>query len=181
MKKLAIKAMIVLTAGTMTMSSCIGSFGLFNKLLSWNQGISNKFVNEVVFFLITPAYGVCYMVDALVLNSVEFWTGSNPIAKAGTTNNVWGKDGKMYAVKTMKNGYEITKPTGEKVNFLFDAEQKVWSMEADGQQTQLFRYNEDGTIEAFLPNGDTQNVALTEEGVNAFRMQMNGGLFFAAR
>lgn len=181
MKKIAIKVMIVLMAGTMTMSSCIGSFGLFNKLLSWNQSISNKFVNEVVFFLITPAYGVCCIVDALVLNSVEFWTGSNPIAKTGTTENIWGKDGKMYAVKTLKNGYEITKPTGEKVNFLFDAEQKVWSMEADGQQTQLFRYNEDGTIEAFLPNGDTQNVALTEEGVSNLRMQLNGGLFFAAR
>ena len=81
----------------------------------------------------------------------------------------------------MKNGYEITKPTGEKVNFLFDAEQKIWSMEAEGQQTQLFRYNEDGTVEAFLPNGETQNVALTEEGVNSLRMQLNGGSFFAAR
>ena len=181
MKKLAIKAMIVLMAGTMTMSSCIGSFSLFNKLLSWNQGISNKFVNEVVFLVISPAYAICGAVDVLVLNTVEFWTGENPIAKAGTTENVWGKDGKMYAVKTMKNGYEITKPTGEKVNFLFDAEQKIWSMEAEGQQTQLFRYNEDGTVEAFLPNGETQNVALTEEGVNSLRMQLKGGSFFAAR
>ncbi|MBQ2951911.1 MAG: DUF3332 domain-containing protein [Prevotella sp.] len=181
MKKIAIKAMILFMAGTMTMSSCIGSFGLFNKLLSWNKGISNKFVNEVVFFILTPVYGITYFIDAVVLNSVEFWTGENPIAKVGTTENIWGKDGKMYAVKTMKNGYEITKPTGEKVNFLFDKEQKIWSMEAEGQETQLFRFNEDGTIEAFLPNGDTQNVALTEEGVNAFRMQMNGGLFFAAR
>lgn len=181
MKKIAIKAMILFMAGTMTMSSCIGSFGLFNKLLSWNKGISNKFVNEVVFFILTPVYGITYFIDAVVLNSVEFWTGENPIAKVGTTENIWGKDGKMYVVKTMKNGYEITKPTGEKVNFLFDKEQKIWSMEAEGQETQLFRFNEDGTIEAFLPNGDTQNVALTEEGVNAFRMQMNGGLFFATR
>ena len=54
-------------------------------------------------------------------------------------------------------------------------------MEAEGQQTQLFRYNEDGTVEAFLPNGETQNVALTEEGVSSLRMQLNGGSFFAAR
>ena len=96
MKKLEIKAMIVLMAGTMAMSSCIGSFSLFNKLLSWNQGISNKFVNEVVFLVISPAYAICGAVDVLVLNTVEFWTGENPIAKAGTTENVWGKDGKMY-------------------------------------------------------------------------------------
>ena len=77
MKKIAIKAMILFMAGTMTMSSCIGSFGLFNKLLSWNKGISNKFVNEVVFFILTPVYGITYFIDAVVLNSVEFWTGSN--------------------------------------------------------------------------------------------------------
>lgn len=180
MKKLSIKAIVCLLSCSLTVSSCIGSFGLFNKVLDWNKGISNKFVNEVVFVLISPAYTVCGMVDILVLNSVEFWTGENPIAK-NTTKNVWGQDGKMYAVKTMKNGYEITKPTGKKVNFIFDAEQNIWSMEADGQETKLFRFNEDGTIEAYLPDGDTQNVALTEEGVNAFRMQMNGGLYFATR
>lgn len=181
MKKIAIKAMICLMAGTMTMSSCIGSFGLFNKLLSWNQGINNKFVNEIVFVVISPAYAVCAMADVLVLNSIEFWTGENPIASVGTTKNVWGQDGKLYAVKTLKSGYEITKPTGEKVNFLFDKDQKMWSMEVDGVQTELFRFNEDGTVEAFLPNGGTQNVALTEEGVSALRMQVCDGLFFAAR
>lgn len=181
MKKITIKAMFCLMAGTMAMSSCIGSFSLFNKVLAWNQGISNKFVNEVIFVLISPAYGVCGLVDALVFNSVEFWTGENPIAKVGTSENVWGQDGKMYAVKTMKNGYEITKPTGEKVNFLFDKDQKIWSMEVDGKQTELFRFNEDGTVEAYLPNGDTQNVSLNEEGVNALRMRMNNGLFFAER
>lgn len=181
MKKFAIKAMVCLMACTMSLSSCIGSFGLFNRLLSWNQGISDKFVNEVIFVLISPAYVVCGAVDMLVLNSVEFWSGENPVAKVGTKKNVWGQDGKLYAVKTMKNGYEITKPTGEKVCFVYDAEQKLWSMEAEGEQTQLFRFNEDGTIEAYLPDGGTQNVALTEEGVNSFRLQMNGGLLFAAR
>ena len=41
-------------------NSCIGSFGLFNRLNTWNQSIGNKFVNELVLlaFNIVPVYGV---------------------------------------------------------------------------------------------------------------------------
>ena len=31
------------------LSSCIGSFKLTNKVLGWNEGVGNKFVNELVF------------------------------------------------------------------------------------------------------------------------------------
>ena len=40
-------------------------FGLTNKLLDWNKGLSNKFVNELVFILISPAYAVCGLADLL--------------------------------------------------------------------------------------------------------------------
>lgn len=181
MKKLTMKAAVCLMAATITFSSCIGSFGLFNKVLDWNKGISNKFVNEIVFLLISPAYAVCGVVDLLVLNTVEFWSGSNPIAKVGHVEKVWGQDGRQYAVKTLKDGYEVTKPTGEKVLFTYDEGQKSWSMQADGQERELFRFNEDGTIQAVLPSGETKDVALNEEGVSSLRMELNDGLFFAAR
>lgn len=66
-------------------SSCIGSFGLWNSLKDWNQGVSNKFVNELIFlaFHIVPVYEIAYLADALVLNSIEFWSGSNPTASIG--------------------------------------------------------------------------------------------------
>ena len=40
------------------LSSCIGSFKLTNKVLGWNEGVGNKFVNELVFiaFHIIPVY-----------------------------------------------------------------------------------------------------------------------------
>ena len=42
--------------------------GLHSKLLSWNEGIGNKFVSELVYlaFNIIPVYGICYLADALV-------------------------------------------------------------------------------------------------------------------
>ena len=77
------KTVLALLVGAVTLSSCIGSFGLTNKLLDWNKGLSNKFVNELVFILISPAYAVCGLADLLVLNTVEFWTDSKVIAHVG--------------------------------------------------------------------------------------------------
>ena len=69
MKKFNLKlAATVMVCGAFLFSSCIGSFGLHSKLLSWNEGIGNKFVNELVYlaFNIIPVYGICYLADALV-------------------------------------------------------------------------------------------------------------------
>ena len=171
------KVILTLVTGAVLTTSCIGSFGLFNKLLHWNKGLSNKFVNELVFLVISPVYGICGAVDVLVLNTVEFWTGSNPLAKVGHVENVWGQDGKLYAVKTLKEGYEITRPTGEKVLLVYNKKANSWSMEENG----LFRFNEDGTLKTLLPNGESVDVAANEQGVYQLRMALNEGMFFAAR
>jgi len=181
MKKCIVKSVVALMIGSMTMSSCIGSFGLFNKLLSWNKNLSNKFVNELVFLVISPAYAVCGVADYFVLNTIEFWSGKNPISKVGHVENVWGKDGRQYAVKTLKNGYEVTRPTGEKVLFVHNANDDSWSMEENGVQKELFRFNEDGTVQACLPNGEKMDVSLNESGMYQLRMAVNDGVFFAAR
>lgn len=181
MKRILLKSTVAVLIGTMTLSSCIGSYSLFNKLLGWNQRLSNKFVNELVFLLISPVYGVCLLADTFILNTVEFWSGSNPIAKAGHVEHVWGQDGKMYAVKTLKNGYEITRPTGEKVLFVHNDKEDSWSIKENGKTTELFRYNGDGTVQACLPNGQKMDVSLNESGMYQLRMAVGDGTYFATR
>ena len=111
MKKIMVNAVIAVSLGAMTLSSCIGSFGLTNKVLDWNKGATdNKFINELIFLVISPAYAVCSVADLFVLNTIEFWTGDKVVANVGKTKNVTGKDGRLYAIKTLKNGYEITDP-----------------------------------------------------------------------
>ena len=68
-------------------SGCFGSFALTRNIYGLNERISdNKFVRWLVFlgFTIIPVYGVGTLVDVLVFNSLEFWTGSNPLANAET-------------------------------------------------------------------------------------------------
>ena len=122
MKARHLSVAIILIAAASLTSSCVGSFSLFNKLASWNKGATkSKFLNEIIFIVISPAY---------VLNSIEFWTGDNPVAsKVGKTTNVLGEDGNYYAVKTLKNGYEITAPNGEVTTFIYNKKQDSWSQD----------------------------------------------------
>ena len=72
MKKIKFTPLCFLLSGSILFSSCIGSFKLFNNLKEWNQGVSDKFVNELIFlaFHIVPIYPIAYLADVLVLNSL---------------------------------------------------------------------------------------------------------------
>ena len=139
----------MLLAGSFLCSSCIGSFSLFNGYEKWQCNMtSNKYVNGIVGLILQPIVGgICLTVDAVVLNTIEFWTGSNPLA-ANQVKTVMGQDGRYYAIKTLKNGYEVKSPTGEKTLFIHNANNDSWSMTQNGVTKEIIRFNADGTIQA---------------------------------
>ncbi|MCX6132966.1 MAG: DUF3332 family protein [Ignavibacteriales bacterium] len=65
-----------------TAFGCYGSFPLINKVYKFNGGLGNKFVNELGFLVmnIVPVYGVAAFIDAVLLNTIEFWSGRNPVS-----------------------------------------------------------------------------------------------------
>ena len=170
MKKFSLKAAVVLLAGSFLCSSCIGSFSLFNKYEKWQCNMTNnKYVNGIVGLILQPIVGsICLTVDALVLNTIEFWTGSNPMA-AGQVKTVMGQDGRYYAIKTLKNGYEVKDANGEKTLFIHDAKTDSWSMTQNGITKEIIRFNADGTIQATLQNGEKLTVSSDEAGLMQVR------------
>ena len=173
----------IFLSGTILFSSCVGSFGLFNRISSWNQSIGTKFVNELVFLAlnIVPVYGVAYLADALVINSIEFWSGTNPMANVGDVKKVKGENGD-YLVKTLENGCSITKEGEDSaMELIYNKEANTWNVIADGVSTELLKMNNDGTAEMNLPNGDKMNVTLDAHGMMAACQATMGGLLFAAR
>ena len=150
MKKTSIIAGFCATA--LLTSSCVGSFGLFNKIVKWEgQCTNSKIANEIIFVLLTPVNAICGVADFFVVNAIEFWSGSNPMAQNnGKTQTVTGEDGKLYAVKTLRNGYEVTNPDGEKVRYIHNRKDNSWSIEQNGKKSEIFHYNDDGTIEALI-------------------------------
>jgi hypothetical protein len=63
-------------------TGCFGSFGATNALYDWNKGVSSsKWLQWLVFLvlIILPVYGLFILADALVINTIEFFSGRNPI------------------------------------------------------------------------------------------------------
>ena len=171
MKKKSLTLAVAATlAASMTFSSCIGSFGLTNKLLSWNQSINSKFVNELVFiaFHIIPVYEITILSDILVLNSIEFWSGNSPVADA---------------VETKADGYHIEKAGEEDkaIDLVYNSQEESWSVKSNGEMHKLLKFDGANDVVMYLPNGQEMNVELSQAGVLAFQEVAQNYTFYAAR
>lgn len=175
MKK-SFKFSALLLSATILLSSCIGSFGLTNKVKDWNDSLGNKWVNELVFICmhIVPVYPIAIFADAVVLNSIEFWTGDNPVAaNVGETNIVKNTAGEDIQITTTENGYNLSNGEQE-MQLVFDEAEKTWSAVYDNESVKLMQFTGDNSAQMFTINGNSMNVTLDEAGVNAARLLMLG-------
>ncbi|MDD4514561.1 DUF3332 domain-containing protein [Massilibacteroides sp.] len=183
MKKNFKLVLATVLASSVLFTSCIGSFSLTNKLLDWNRNVDSKFVNELVFiaFNIVPVYGVAVLADVLVINSIEFWTGDNPVADVGTVKTVETEKG-VYAIETKADGYHIQKAGDENgVDLVYNKADESWNVEADGESHKLLEFKGDDKVVMFLPDGQSMEVELSQAGVLAFRQVVEHSTYFAAR
>jgi hypothetical protein len=82
-------------------SACYGPFNMTKNVYHWNSSIkgsgevSEKWMKEIVFFgmIIIPVYMLSALADAFIFNSMQFWTGDNPIKVTQ------GPDGHIQAVQ----------------------------------------------------------------------------------
>lgn len=178
MRKRFLTVGVILTIGASLMfTSCIGNFTLTNKLLTWNKQIGNKFVNELVFicFWCLPVYEVTAMADLLVLNSIEFWSGTNPVAQGKSLIN--GKDGR-YLVECDGKGYTITSENdGSVVRLDFDNSDRSWSVTANNETIKFMTVIDDSHVEMLTPSGEFQSVELSENGLMAYRNTVETDMF----
>ena len=173
-------ALVCLLSVSLLGSSCIGTFSLTNKLLSWNRQISNKFVNELVFFAfwLLPVYEVSALADVLVLNSIEFWSGTNPVACG--TRMIEGTDGR-YLVHYDGKGYTIkSENDGSIVRLDFDADSRSWSVDVDGTQHTILTFVDDTHVMMPAADGRMHTIELSDAGLYAYQ-QITTGSFYAAR
>ncbi len=176
-KKYLSVAIVIALASSLLTTSCIGSFSLTNKLLSWNRSVSDKFVNEVVFiaFWIVPVYEVAALADILVLNSIEFWSGNNPLAIG--TKVIDGQDGR-YLVECDGKGYTIkSENDGSVVRLDFDQEELTWSANVNGETHKFLTFIDDTHVKVPSANGGFEVVELSQEGVWAYQGKVASSQF----
>lgn len=165
-------AVATLLLGSMTFTSCIGNFHLTNSVLKWNKQVGSKFVNEVVFFAfwILPVYEVTSLADILVLNSIEFWSGRNPLTSS--TKIVDTPHGR-YEIACDGKGYDVVNTyTKESIRLNFIEETQTWNLEKNGEVTPIFTFVDDNHIRVISPEGDYRIVELSESGVMAYKNSM---------
>lgn len=178
-RKKIILSVAVLVLCSMSFQSCIGSFPLTNKVLSWNKKVSNKFVNELVFFAfwVLPVYEVTAAADLLVINSIEFWSGNNPLE---AHNKVIRTEHGDYKINVANNGYEIISPDGNSLNFDFDDTTRTWSLVVPGMDKMDFlRFEDENHVQILDSKGEFVDVELTREGVDNYMAQQSAYLLAA--
>lgn len=166
MKKLIIGVSALLACSVM-FSSCIGSYALWNKVLDWNKGLGNKFVNEVVFLAlnIIPVYGIAFFVDEVVLNTIEFWTGSNPLGS--TVKTIQNENG-TFRIASHDNGYTITKEGQEgQLDLTYNAEENAWY----ANDVKFMSFVDETHVQMY---GTDAVVELSQAGVAAYSALANG-------
>jgi hypothetical protein len=79
---------LLLAAAVGTLSAgCFGKFQLTRKVYDMNESIDEKYVRSAAtwVFVIVQVYTVAALLDLIVFNVIEFWTGENPVAEAKVT------------------------------------------------------------------------------------------------
>lgn len=134
-----------------------------------NRHIGSKFVNELVFlaFWILPVYEVTALADVLVINSIEFWSGSNPLS--ASTKVVDTEHGR-YLIACDGKGYTVThEASGEVVRLDFDQPSQTWSVETPtGENVPFLTYVDDSHVRLPALDGGMTEVELSERGLMAY-------------
>ena len=138
---------------------CYGTFPLTNAVYDWNgRATDNHIINSIIMivFAIFPVYGICIWVDALIINSISYWSGNEVmIAQSyeqpdGSVATLAPGSQAGEAILTVeRDGKTITT-----VNMVRDAEGVTTLRDASGVVLGTVRLNADGSLELANATGD---------------------------
>lgn len=148
MKKKGIAVALSLAVGLASIQGCIGTFGLTGKVYQFNKSLGSKWVQEIAFLImiIIPVYGIAVFIDAVILNSLEFWTGSNPVTMQPGEKEVQivKNEGKTYQVEATQNRFHIIQLEGPEkgatADLVYNPETNTWLAGKDGELKKVAQF-----------------------------------------
>jgi len=169
MKKIRKTAFIMALGSLMvSQSGCFGEFALVRKVYTWNKDVSgSKFVQTLLFYAmnIIPVYGIAAFVDVIILNLIEFWSGSNPVAmnEGDYEMQLVKVKGVEYKMEATKDTFTSTQLTGDRAGEVqvlkYDRCDNTWKVSTkdvqdmavmtflDGNAEQVRVYTDHGSID----------------------------------
>ncbi|MDH5721028.1 MAG: DUF3332 domain-containing protein [Spirochaetia bacterium] len=142
---------LAFTAISTISMNCYGRFVLTNKIYNWNGTAGDKFINSAVFWalLVTQIYSGCATIDFLFLNTIEFWTGKNPLAMGpgDSETKIVKKDGQELEVTATKGRLHVKVLTGKKAGtqsvLIFSPEEEAWYMQTNNGKMKIVELSQD--------------------------------------
>jgi hypothetical protein len=148
---------------------CYGSFALTKKVYNLNGNVGDKFINTIVMwvFMILPVYEAAGFIDLVVLNTLEFWTGNNPLAMQDGIQAVKyaTNDGKTYKIVISKNTICIAETVGpdagKTVIVNYSPETGNWTLN-NGNSEKIVANLGLNNLKLLFPNGTSREIALPQ-------------------
>ena len=151
-----IASCLMATVATASISGCYGRMALTRKVYQLNGSVPNKFARSLVtwVFIFVPVYGISALADFVLFNTIEFWSGRNPVA-AGKKDFRFAKNGETFRVHAEKSG--------DNVRYVIDRSSKS-------------RHLDTLTIDWNLKDGSSRGILLApDRAAEEYRATLQGG------
>ena len=164
MKRRLIPLLLATSLLTPVLQGCYGQFALTRKLYQWNGSVGDKWVNAIIFMVmnIIPVYSLTVLADGLVINTIEFWSGKNPITMASgeRDSRLVSVAGRDYVITATRNRLDIVPAQGglEVRSVTYVPEERAWYLEEHGQRSKIAEQDE-AALTLLLPDGRRETVA----------------------
>jgi hypothetical protein len=140
-------------------TGCTGSFNLTRKVYNFHRSQTDKWSDELCFLLVAliPVYSLATLADAIVFNSIEFWTGKNPVemtANPSTTRVVQnGKDKYLMSYNKKTDEISLASAQGNHGLIFQKTDNTIIAKNNKGQVLYSAVQNNDGGVAIYNANG----------------------------
>jgi len=102
-------ATVAMAIAMVSLQGCYGKMALTKKVYRVNGEVHDKFLRSLVSwaFIIVPVYQISVLVDFVIFNTIEFWSGTNPVAQ-GEKQFQYSENGETYKIHARKSAGVIT-------------------------------------------------------------------------
>lgn len=164
--KIIKKSAMALALGSLviTQTGCFGTFALTRKAYDFHDGLTDsKFLKSLLFWI--PGgivYGLVGFVDVVVLNLIEFWSGTNPLSMNEGDHEMQflTVKGERFQVEATKDTFTTTQLSGEEVGEVrimkFDRCDNTWKYtdsEVSDMAVMTFVNGDADAIRVYTDNG----------------------------
>lgn len=145
---------------TLGLGGCFGNFAATRKVYDFNKNFGDKWPNQLMFWVlnIVPVYYVASFADVVLFNTIEFWTGNNPMAMGPTDEVIKyaSQDGKDLKITIRQNQViveDLANP-GQELELSYKPLEKAWYYQGAEGKVKLAEVSEE-KAEFFSPKGNT--------------------------